>query len=60
MRRMPIIDLRLICSEAEDYSGLSPIEPSSTGGAKIADAMSHVLNNHDFTSAHSSVYGADC
>ena len=60
VRRMPIIDLRLICSEPEDYSELSPIEPSSAGGAKIADAISHVLKNHDFTSAHASVYGSVC
>ena len=31
---LTIIDLRLICSSAEDYANL--IEPSSTGGAKIA------------------------
>ena len=56
VRRMPIVDLRLLCSEAEDYSELSPIEPSSAGGAKIADAISHVLQNHDFTSAHTLAY----
>jgi hypothetical protein len=59
VRRIPIIDLRLICSEAEDYSELSPIEPSSAGGAKIAGTISHVLQNHDFTLAHTSVYGVE-
>jgi hypothetical protein len=32
-----IIDLRLVCSEPEDYA--NPIEPSSRGGAKIARAI---------------------
>lgn len=31
-----IMDLRGICTEADDYSEVSPIEPSSAGGAKIA------------------------
>jgi hypothetical protein len=32
--RLPTIDLRLICSEREDYA--NPIEPSGRGGRKIA------------------------
>ncbi len=35
-----IFDLRNICTEAEDYSQLSPIEPSGQGGRKIALAIS--------------------
>jgi hypothetical protein len=31
-----MMDLREICTEADDYSEVSPIEPSSVGGAKIA------------------------
>jgi len=31
-----LIDLRLICGEKADYSSISPIEPSETGGEKIA------------------------
>lgn len=31
---LPVIDLRLVCVDAEDYA--NPIEPSSVGGAKIA------------------------
>lgn len=34
--RLPLIDLRLVCTNANDYSSVSPIEPSATGGAKIA------------------------
>ena len=36
---VPIIDLRGICTEARDYSDVSPIEPSSQGGGKIANTM---------------------
>jgi hypothetical protein len=34
-----LIDLRLICQEKSDYAGISPIEPSATGGGKIARAI---------------------
>ena len=34
-----LIDLRNLCREASDYSGLSPIEPSAAGGGKIARAI---------------------
>ena len=34
-----LIDLRLLCRENTDYSGLSPIEPSAAGGGKIARAI---------------------
>lgn len=37
--RATLIDLRTICNEATDYSGLSPIEPSAAGGGKIARAI---------------------
>ncbi len=36
---LSVIDLRLICDEAADYSAISPIEPSAAGGAKIAEAV---------------------
>lgn len=36
---LPIIDLRLICDRPTDYSAVSPIEPSSDGGWKIARAI---------------------
>jgi hypothetical protein len=34
---LSIIDLRLVCSSSEDYA--NPIEPSSEGGAKIAQSI---------------------
>lgn len=41
--RVTIIDLRLVCTEPSDYSGLSPIEPSQKGGAKIASVICNML-----------------
>jgi hypothetical protein len=35
-RGLPLLDLRLTCSEPGDYASVSPIEPSAQGGAKIA------------------------
>ena len=40
--RLPVIDLRLICSEPSDYA--NPIEPSGSGGAKIARAIAATLD----------------
>jgi hypothetical protein len=40
-RRLTIIDLRLVCDEPADYA--NPIEPSSTGGAKIARAIASAV-----------------
>ena len=40
--RLPVIDLRLICSEPSDYA--NPIEPSGSGGAKIARAIAATLS----------------
>jgi hypothetical protein len=36
-RRVPMIDLRLVCAEAVHFA--NPIEPSNEGGARIADAI---------------------
>ena len=46
---LPLIDLRVICNTADDFSPLSPIEPSVVGGAKIADAICRAVTVHDFT-----------
>jgi len=36
-RRVDVIDLRLVCTDASDYA--NPIEPSGSGGKKIAGAI---------------------
>lgn len=43
--KVPVIDLRNVCTENADYSELSPIEPSGQGGGKIASAIIHWLEN---------------
>jgi hypothetical protein len=54
--KIPIVDLRLMFTNPVDYSELSPIEPSASGGEKIVQAISHLFNNHDFNGKHSAVY----
>lgn len=34
--KLPVLDLRFTCDDADDYSAISPIEPSRVGGEKIA------------------------
>lgn len=46
--QIPVIDLRHICTLPSDYSVISPIEPSSAGGMKIAKAIAALLLGHDF------------
>jgi hypothetical protein len=53
---LPIVDLRQVCTEASDYSALSPIEPSCIGGAKIAAALNQLFENHDFGCRRTVVY----
>ena len=42
---LPLIDLRLICSEDEDYA--NPIEPSARGGEKIAAAIARLVSSEE-------------
>lgn len=53
---VPVIDLRLLFDQPEDYSSVSPIEPSEIGGWKIAKAISYVVENHDFNTKNSAIY----
>jgi hypothetical protein len=54
--RLPVLDLRLVCDKAADYSAVSPIEPSSAGGVKIARLIAEVVIGHHFGSRRSVVY----
>ena len=54
--RVPVIDLRLICTEPGDYSPLSSIEPSVVGGAKIAERIALAVTTHDFTTKRTAIY----
>ena len=51
---LPVLDLRLICSEAEDYA--NEIEPGVPGGRKIAVGILHLVQNHDFSGGRTVVY----
>jgi hypothetical protein len=53
---LPIIELRCVCGDREDYSSISPIEPSEIGGGKIVRAIQDVLLTHDFSTARSTVF----
>lgn len=54
LNRLPLLDLRLICSEASDYA--NPIEPSDTGGKKIAAQIAELVECHDFSNPKTSIY----
>lgn len=53
---VPVLDLRMICTEPGDYSEKSPIEPSSGGGAKLADRLVTAVQEHDFKKRGCRVY----
>jgi hypothetical protein len=55
--RVPVLDLRLVCSAASDYSPLSPIEPSHLGGRKIAVGLARVFVEHGFAGP-AAIYGS--
>lgn len=54
--RVPVIDLRLICTDSDDYSQSSPIEPSVVGGGKIARAVARLVTGYDFQGEGSWVF----
>ena len=53
---LPVLDLRFVCTRADDYSHVSPIEPSHLGGAKIAKLVAEVATAHDFERGRTVVY----
>jgi len=52
---LPVIDLRLICSEPADYA--NAIEPSGRGGWKIAEAIARTIGVVAGKIEESRVYG---
>ena len=54
LNNLPVLDLRLICNEASDYA--NPIEPSDSGGRKIARKIIELIGNHDFTSRKTQIF----
>lgn len=51
---IPIIDLRYVCTDAADYA--NPIEPSESGGAKIAKSIIQVVREHEFGKKATQIY----
>jgi lysophospholipase L1-like esterase len=51
---VPIIDLRLVCDEDDDFA--NPIEPSSHGGWKIAGAIVSLVTQHNFGQVRSEIF----
>jgi lysophospholipase L1-like esterase len=51
---LPVLDLRLVCTEREDYA--NEIEPGVAGGKKIAAAILRLVQNHDFSEMRTVVY----
>jgi|ERR1035437_3745278 lysophospholipase L1-like esterase len=54
LRGLPLIDLRYVCDENADYA--NHIEPSESGGAKIARTILQIVNDHRFETNRTSLY----
>lgn len=54
LNNIPILDLRLICNEKDDYA--NEIEPSDKGGRKIASKIVDMVENHNFLDKMTSIY----
>ena len=57
LHKLPLLDLRVLCDEARDYSDVSPIEPSVIGGEKIVSRIVRILTGHNFHRDGSVIYG---
>ncbi len=51
---LPVLDLRLICSETGDYA--NEIEPSGKGGQKIAAKILELVEIHEFSNRKTQVF----
>jgi lysophospholipase L1-like esterase len=56
-RGLPVIDLRLVCAEDEDFA--APTGPSVRGGGKIAATIGQFASRHDPATRHSTIYRGD-
>jgi GDSL-like Lipase/Acylhydrolase family len=51
---IPLIDLRLVCNDDSDYA--NEIEPSESGGGKIAETILRVVAEHNFERRRTEVF----
>jgi hypothetical protein len=56
-RGLPVIDLRLVCGEDEDFA--VPTGPSGRGGSKIAAVVGQFATQHNPAARHSAIYLGD-
>ncbi|MFQ6027569.1 MAG: SGNH/GDSL hydrolase family protein [Dehalococcoidia bacterium] len=52
--QVPVLDLRSIFTEKHHYA--NPIEPSESGGAKLADSIRRLVLEHDFSEPTCQIY----
>ena len=52
--RLPVLDMRLVCTDAEDFS--HEIEPSEAGGTKIAAAIERYLTDPEKAPMYTQVF----
>jgi hypothetical protein len=57
-RRLPVLDLRLVCADPGDYAAASPIEPSAQGAGKIAAAIAGLVSTQYPAAPNTVLYGA--
>jgi hypothetical protein len=50
----PLVELRLVCTEKSDFA--SEIEPSVSGGVKIARVIAQAVREHNFKSARTQIF----
>lgn len=54
INKLPIIDLRLICNEPDDYA--NEIEPSDKGGKKIAEKILDLVKTYNFSNEQTQIF----
>jgi lysophospholipase L1-like esterase len=54
LNNLPLLDLRLICNESSDYA--NPIEPSDTGGKKIAAKIYEMVRTQNSLGGRTTVF----
>lgn len=54
---LPLLDLRVLLNQPQDYARISPIEPSAQGSEKIAEAICSLLHTQPQSVTTSQVWG---
>ena len=54
--QISVLDLRCVCTEVNDYSVASPIEPSNSGGQKIASRIANIVTGNTRNGARCQIH----